>query len=291
MKPRNLYKFLAFGILGLLMYSCFPEQEVAPIKDPSNNPLATITPQGDYSLVKEGDTLVFDITLDKMIKNNVAIDIDILDGTTLVEDEQFVIEGTNIPAYGLSTQAFVYVLSNDFPDDANLGKLELNVTSDNDITWNFQLNPATQSVMVNSEVQNFNDPDALTIYFEWDDPEEVIDFDLLIEYETGGESWSADGATGNNPEKDKTIRNDYDSPYDGTYLVGIDPFDVPSSVDIPFTVTIGHANGTVSEFSGIFNTDDIGNYTADTFSAWGSTMYRVLTVVKTGNSYDVTFEF
>ena len=58
MKIRNIY--LVILTAGIVLTSCFPEQEVEPVDPPDDNPMVTITPAKDYSNVKEGDTLIFE---------------------------------------------------------------------------------------------------------------------------------------------------------------------------------------------------------------------------------------
>lgn len=290
---RIIFIFNIFGMVALLLLaSCYPEQEVAPVTDASKYPTVTIEPAGDYSTSTEGDVLVYNITVSAMVKHSVGFGVDLTE-ESLVEGEDYEVSGGTLAAYSLSTTISIHLLSDGWPEIGEA--FVFTISSDADPFWNWQLNANSDRESGNSMVMNVNDPNALTVAMKWDDPEGITDFDMLVESETVDPvfegSWSADGATGNNPEIDLSIRNDDpDGPYDGVYYVGVDPFDVPEG-DIHFEVRVGYPDGSVDIFEGTFNIANTDNYVTDTFTAWGIPMYRLIKVTKNGNSYDVSFDF
>lgn len=280
---RNILNNFLIGLaLILVVASCYPEQEVAPVDSPNDNPTVTIEPQGDYSTITEGDTLKYTITTSAFVKDNVTYAVE-LQESAAADATDFEVIGGVLGAYSGSTELWIVVLADDFPEEAEAFNFE--ISAESDMAWNWQINPASDVEVINGTIVNVNDPTLLTVAMQWVDPEHVIDFDMLIEGATLG-SWGT-AATADNPEISTAIWNADD---DDTFYVGVDPFAVVDG-DISFTFHVGHPDGSVEIFEGVFNKDNLGDYTTDQFTAWGIPMYRIATVVKTGSSYDVTFEF
>ena len=281
---RSIYRY-SWGVLSiaalLTWSSCSNEQEVSAIVSPNDFSTVTITPSTVPSLVNEGDTLKFTLTVDKMFTQDIDFSV-LYDATSEGLDVDYEVVGGTFPAYTLSTEVSVIILEDNFPEMSE--SLKLTLTSEPDYGFNFQLSPSSESLSMDLSITNVNNPDALTVSFAWDDPDHESDFDFLVESLSDG-SWSTSGATGSNPETDMSV--DTDSP-DGTYYFGVDPYSVVDG-DIAFTVNVGHPDGTVEVFSGAFNTSNLENYTTDLFSAWDTDMYRMVTVVKSGDTYTVTY--
>ncbi|MBU2886169.1 hypothetical protein KO507_10385 [Gilvimarinus agarilyticus] len=277
-----LYIYIAVAFLS----SCVNEREVAPIMDPTTKPLVTISTDDDLTSVSEGDVFTFNVMTSKLMKENIAFSYKESEGNASVEGMDFDVSSGVLAPYAFETTFTLEIPMDNFPQETTKLAIEIGSYELAD-TWQFS--PESEPYMVDVDVKNVNDPDALTIGVIWDDPEHVTDFDVLVEAEDQG-SWSNQGATGANPEIDTSIRSDYGDDTDDTYLVGLDPYDVPDG-DISFKVHVGYPNGDVEIFEGTFNKADLSTYIADDFTAFGSTMYRILRVVQTGNTYDVTFTF
>lgn len=271
-----MYLFMATCVL----FSCRPKQEVSPIISPDNYPLATFTTNNDLNNINKGDTLVFNISLDQMMKESLSFGIKILSGSVASEDA-FEVSGGLMASFTTETILTVYVIQDNFPEDDKQLEMEIGVF---EIGQRYLLNPATANPIISTLLKNVNNSIAITVSFGWEDPENETDFDLLVVSEDFG-AWSADGATSNNPEVDLSV---WTIDPDGNYFFGFDPYDVPNEVN-NYTLRVGHPDGTVEVFEGVIIESTIAeDFIADNFDAWGIPSYRLLSVSKTGSSYVVT---
>ncbi len=269
--------------LVTLFYSCYPEQDIEPVDSPDDLPNAVIEPAASNSdNPMEGDTLTYNITVDKLVANDVDFSVVFGDGNEIDSDDIEVIGGTLLQ-HRFETSISIVLIEDNIPEIDE--PLNFSISAEEDITWNWQLGPASEVETLNFALPNVNNPDALTLTFAWDDPDHEMDFDLFVEHATEG-SVSAQ-TTGDNPEIDMGLLNEYP---DGTYYIGVDPYDVQDG-DINFEVRFGEPNGDVEVFEGVFNVANLDDYQQDTFTAWAWPTYRVLTVVKSGDNYTATFEF
>lgn len=282
-KYINNLLLLAVGVL--FVFSCRPDQDVEDIIDATEKPRATITRVDDLTEVTEGDVLVFEVKMDKMMRESVDFDHEIADGNESVLHLDYDVEPGTVSEYSTTATIEVHVHDDGVPE--NTKKLAINVGAF-DLAQNFQLSPESDVFEVNVDVKNAQRDDALMIGFEWVDPEHVIDFDMLVEHADLG-SWSA-GATSDNPET-AVFDFDTDDPslYDGEIYVGVDPYDVPDG-QTPYVISVGHPDGTVEIFEGIFDTSKTSEYQVDNFSAWALPFYRVLHVTKSGSGFVVKHE-
>ncbi len=257
MKKSRIINIACLGVI-MFLYSCFPEQEVSPVKDPSNNSVATITPQGDYSIVKEGDTLVFDITVSKMVENAVQFSLQVDESSTIADDD-IVIEGGNLSSYSTGTQLTVIVVPDALPEEGET--FVFSISSEEDITWNFQLSPNSDVLMGNTKINNydfsldwsegtFEDMDMC----DWN-----VDFDIYVANADFSEGVFG-GATGACPLESASLSG---LP-DGTYDIYVDYYDggiegeLPN-VEIPYTASFSHNSGALFTIEGTYNgVDDVG---------------------------------
>lgn len=283
MKKYFIYNIAFFALVALILSSCYSGQDVAPIDSPDDNPTATLTPMADYSSVAEGDTLKYTISLDKTVRYDIQFGV-VYDDNSVVTAEDIEEIGGLLTAYSLETELWVILLADDFPEIDET--MEIEIGAGTDLAFNWQLSPASDVVTFSTALPNTNFDGGLTVAMSWPDPDHAIDFDFLVESELEG-SWGA-AATADNPEITTALWTTDD---DGSYFFGFDPYTVPSGVDVPFTISVGYPDGTVEFFDGAYNSNNTADYTVDQFTAWGSPMYRALTVVKTGSTFNVTFEF
>ena len=81
MKKSILYKLLAIVIVATSLSSCQEDQEVSAIQSTANYPVATYTvTKGDLNDFKQGDTLVYTITMDRMLEDDLSFTVQFGDG-------------------------------------------------------------------------------------------------------------------------------------------------------------------------------------------------------------------
>lgn len=285
MKNFIKYKIGALAFSMLVLAAC-DEQEVEAPMDPATKPTVTITRIDDAGSIEEGDTLIFEITTSKMLEHNsVAFVPSFADVAEVEEGLDYDFEGGVLAPFTTSTTLTVYVYDDGFPEADENFNFEI-VAPNWGQSW--QLNPQSDVEVIESSVANVNDPESLTIAFGWDDPEHHSDFDLLVNY--GETSWGA-AASSANPEIDNSISHNDEGGInvnDGTYYVGVDPYDVPDEVT-SYTISVGYPDGRVETFQGTFDQSKLDSYPTDYFAAYETDMYRMLVVEKNGDQYTVDF--
>lgn len=254
MNHKYINTFAYLLLSGVLLTSCFPEQEVEPVDSPDDNPMVTITPEADYSSLREGDTLRFDIAVDKMVQNPVGFEIALSEGSTADEDDFEVLGGT-LAAYSSSTTLEVIVTSDMMPETGETFAF----TIIPDFHWDFQLNPNGDKEPTSASVKDLDyslDWSAGTYENEdmcaWD-----IDLDIFLLNAAQSEG-DFSGATGACPLEHGTM---VELP-DDTYDIYVDYFDgsIPAGagVTIPWAVTFSNNSGELYTIEGSFNSDDVG---------------------------------
>ncbi|MEX1240142.1 MAG: hypothetical protein WEB30_10505 [Cyclobacteriaceae bacterium] len=254
MNNKYINSFASLLVTGLLLTSCFQEQEVEPVDPPNDNPVVTITPAATYSTVMEGDTLVFDITVDKMVQNPIAFGVELSDGSSADQDD-FVTSGGTLAAFSPSTTLQVIVTADMLPEKGETFAF----TIIPDFHWDWQLNPDSDKEPVNVTVKDLDyslDWSAGT--YEGEDMcEWGIDLDMFLLNAAQTEG-NFDGATGACPLEQGTM---IDLP-DDTYDIYVDYYDgsIPADAGaaIPFVVTFSNNNGELYTIEGSFNSNDVG---------------------------------
>lgn len=270
------YRIFGIALLATGLFACTAEQDVEPVISPDNKPAVTFTPSSSVTTLTEGDTLVYSIKTDKPIDRAVTFSAKINGGTAGEED--FTIESAVLQPYTTSVDMYIIANSDDMPEASETFDIEIGAYS---IADRYLLNPTTVNPTASFTITNVNDPTLLTVVFEW--PDEDTDIDIVVFSETEGE-WSDQGATGHNPEVDKSI---WLSDPTGTYYINIIDWD---SDTFTYKFTIGHPDGTNEVIEGTFDTTDYSVYTRDNWTSWGGSYpsYRVLKVVNSGTGFTVT---
>jgi len=252
MKLKNIY--LVILMAGVVLTSCFPEQEVEPVDPPDDNPMVTITPAGDYSNIKEGDTLTFDISVNKMIQYPLTFEVTLGDESTADADD-FITAGGTLAPFTNSTTLSIIVAGDYVPEEKEI--FAFTITPD--FHWDWQINPESDKEPVNATVKDLDftlDWSAGT-YEEVDMCEWDIDLDLFVMNAAGTEG-NFDGATGACPLEHGTLIGLPDDTYD----IYVDFWDgaIPggAGVEIPYVVTFANSNGAFYTIEGSFNSDDAG---------------------------------
>lgn len=272
MKLKYKSYLITLVTISTFFWSCQPEQEVEPIDSPDDNPVATIEPVGTISTsVNEGDTLMYMVSLESFIEMAVDWSTVIDDASTADITDIADGQGSILP-YTKEGQVVLVIADDRFPEKSETLKAEINASED--IGYNWQLNPDSDSEMVDVTVNNVNSDDALTIGLRWANADD--DWDLIIE--RPDESLSFAAATGNNPEVNEvTLTTDAD---DGEYLILVDPYEVSSSMT-EFELNYSTPDGSVTENTVSFIEAESENYSKS------QDYFIVGKVVKTGSNYVV----
>lgn len=278
MKRYNKLYILGLALVSCILPSCYDE-EVAEIVSPDDYPTVTITSDLVGNEVHEGDVVTYTISMDKMRTYNTPIALHIIDESS---DHLIDFEDVTIPAY--STEATIEVT---FTDDGlpsteeETIKYEIACFSD---AAKYLLNSESSYIAEELTIKNTNDPEALTIVFDWSTSD---DMDIVTWANTATDPmtpWGADGATGDQPEIDKTIK--LADPV-GTYYASF--LDWDAGVKFDYTLTIGHPDGKVEILNGTFDGTDTDQYTSDVWPMWGDpNAYRIIEVENDGSEFVVT---
>ncbi len=273
---RKHFKYLiiglvltAFGVTG-----CDDDDVSAPIS-PADYPVATFTTDFVGNEITEGETLTYTITIDKPIEYDLHFSVK-YDGTVDQGDFEE-LEDAVIPAYSTTVDISIPFLMDDVPEDTETMSIEI---GEFNLGTRYFLNTSTVNLIQELTVVNKNDPTLLTILFDWSNDEDI---DIVTWSATEGE-WGDGGATGAQPETDKSIW--LDDPV-GTYYVNIMDWGSPT---FDYTFTLGHPDGTNQVITGTFDADNLDMYINDTWTAWGGgyDSYRVLKVENDGSKFTVT---
>lgn len=284
MKKYINSKLIVLVLLVAAMASCSQEQEVSPVINAKDKSVATIKRTDSHGTnISEGDTIKYTITVSKLVDEKIDFTVDFSDESGIDESDYEVTGGT-LAAYTKSTTLEIAFIADNLPE---VGEKLIFEVGAFDLGQNWHLSPESDIDEVNTTLNNVNDPDFLTLAFGWEDPEHHSDFDFFTYL--GTTAWGA-AATSDNPEIDMSISHAYTADpndYDGTYYAGVDPYDVPDRLT-PYTISVGHPDGTVEFFEGTFDMEALDTYTTDFFSPWGMDTYRLLSIEKTGSNYVVT---
>lgn len=286
LKNIIMRKFIGYKLIGLALIvtglaACdTASQDVEPIVSPETYPVATIAPATTSTTIKEGDTLTYIITTDKMIDRAVTFTAVVTGGTAGADD--FTTAPAVLQPY--STHAELYVIANEdnMPEIAETLNLKISIES---IAERYIVNPNSVLPTASLTIENKNDPTLLTIVFSWatdDDMDMVIWSDTETYPHT---EWGDGGATASNPEFDTSI---WLSDPVGTYYVNVMDWD--AGIDFDYTFTLGYPDGSVEVITGIFTGTDKSGYVNDQWTAWGGSYdsYRILQVVNDGTKFTVT---
>lgn len=274
-------KFIGYKLIGLALIvtglaACdTASQDVEPIVSPETYPVATIAPATTSTTIKEGDTLTYIITTDKMIDRAVTFTAVVTGGTAGADD--FTTAPAVLQPY--STHAELYVIANEdnMPEIAETLNLKISIES---IAERYIVNPNSVLPTASLTIENQNDPSVLTIIFGWANDDDDIDIFAYF----GEEDWGS-AATSSNPEVLTTIWPDDPN---GTYYFGIDPYYVTTPT-FDYTISIGHPDGKVEFFEGTFDTGNLESYTVDTFDSWdGYPTYRLLEIENADGVFTIT---
>lgn len=264
-KLSIMRKFIKYKVIGLAfivisMVACDQaSQEPEPIGSPTGYPVSTITPTA--TTVMEGNSLIIDITVDKMIDRAITFTFNQTGGTA--DEEDYTVASATLQPYTKSVQMVIKALVDyDFTASETL-EGEIDVPS---IADRYLLNPSsTIPLGVSFTITNAVAP-GLEVSFSWHadvvigedtyDAAEYIDFDFLVSPETDfdiADPWASeigiyDAASGSHPEE-MTLSG----LADGTYVLWVDLYyndfipDSDGSVNIPIIASFTRQGTSVIE--------------------------------------------
>lgn len=237
------YKVLGVAFIVIGMVACdTASQEPEPVGSPDGYPVATFV-NATGTTVVEGNSIIYNITIDKTIDRAITFSFRQTGGTATEED--YTTESAVLAPYTKSTQLVIQTLE-DFDTDASetiIGEIGVFGIADR-----YLLNPSTVNPQVTFTITNFVSAD-LEVSFSWNadvtfggetyDAADYIDFDFYIADAEGfdiSDPWAnayADyrAATGSYPES-----INFEGYADGTYVL---------FVDLYYNDFVGYSDGSV----------------------------------------------
>lgn len=272
---------LFIGLLSITLVNCDAEEssvDPTPIGGTQELVTPTITPDVVPGDVDEGSSITFSIVFDKSVRQTVTW-VPVLVGGTGTEADLDLDVTAVMNAYRTSTSMTVDVISDGIPEMDQTVTIQLQPISVESGYWispNYDLPEFTYTI------KSFVDPNDLIVAFEWDE-NASHDMDMFAFSEVSG-PWDS-AATGDIPETKNLV---WGIDPDGTYFIGVDPYDVEDGVtEIDYKFSFGQPNGQIDVFEGSF---DYANrdttYTTDDYQ--GTTVYLLFNVVKVGTEFTIS---
>jgi len=284
MMKKIIYKIVGVALLIGSFVACdylrTAEQDASPVISPDNKPTVTFTATPSGNTFKEGESMVYTIQTNKMLDRALTFAAHQVGGAT--GDADYTAETVVLQPYSTEVKMVIDFVADDFPENEEDVQFEIGIFG---IAERYLIHPdVTNPINVDLKIKNQNDPEKLTIAFEWGD--ENVDYDIVTWSDTDDypmTEWGDGGATGSMPEIDKSI---WLSDPVGTYYVNIMDWDEPA---FDYKFSIGHPDGTVQFIEGTFDRS-ANEYTNDPWTAWGGSYdsFRVLKVEHNGSSFTVT---
>jgi len=239
---RNISKYIIPGLFLILLSfsSCdllrTAEQDASPIVEPNDTyPLIESFTVDNGSTVIEGDTVVYTLKMNKPIDRSLTFTPVVTEATTLVEGEDFDIEGPiTISPWETEGKMMVYTYSDVTPEESKTLAITLELNS---LAEKYLINPENVFNTVTVTVANYKSAN-LILEFSWDKDIDLgeegvysagdyVDFDAIISTAEGfdiNDPWATDvgiydAATGNHPEVIELAPGDLE---DGEYIVWFD---------------------------------------------------------------------
>lgn len=141
--------------------ACEYSQDVEPVMSPDGYPKFTFTPAEEYSNVKEGDTLYFTFTTDKMIDRAMTFRAKVVGGEA--NDEDFTVAPAIIAPYSTSSELQLIIPQDWDAEPLESASIEFGLFS---IAEKYMLHPSTTNPVVNLSIENYVS-DMLTVTIGW----------------------------------------------------------------------------------------------------------------------------
>ncbi|MDA3892366.1 MAG: hypothetical protein PF517_11945 [Salinivirgaceae bacterium] len=275
MRKNKIISILGFVVMALVFSGCY-EQEVADPISTEGYPVATITTDFSGTSLREGESIIFNIQLDKPIDHDLSFAPLVLEGS-IGDDHDYEISGGTVSAYETSGQLVVTFSDDMLAETSEQIKFEVGVhgIGDRYLLSESQVYPAFE--------YSVEPPNALTINFGWDSDD---DYDIVIYKDDSGypyTNFSDNGATVANPELDASIKITDTA----TFYVGVMNWGTPSA---DYTMLLESPDGSLETMTGTFDADNLSKYYMDDWSAWGGHYYsyRVIEIISSGSGFTIT---
>lgn len=168
---KNIWnKLIGLALFTVSFVACeTADQDTAPVISPDNKPTATFTPLTSYSTVTEGDTVIYNVSIDKTIDRSLTATARLVEGTA--DEDDFVVLSGIIKPY--STSASVMIIFNQDWDveDSETVKFEFGVFS---IADKYMLHTNTVNPSLSLTVDNYVS-DVLGVLVGWSQEVTMLD--------------------------------------------------------------------------------------------------------------------
>jgi|AntDeeMinimDraft_5_1070356.scaffolds.fasta_scaffold11233_2 hypothetical protein len=278
MKQLNTKYSIACATLLLVFFvaSCDQAEDPASTISTEDYPTVTVTSDLEGNTVAEGDTVNFEISLDRPPENIIPFDL-MISGEELSPDD-YTVSSVAYPAFGTEPVTVQVVFNQDnLPENEEISfSYKLAIT---DVGVRELVNPNSQLPSGNLTLVNRNNPNGLTVVLDWNTD---ADMDLFYVLYQGGTpvALNQDGATGAKPE---TIIDDTGTP--GTFYYSINPYAYEQAA-IDYTFRIGYPDQSVEFIDGSFDADAVtaGTGVLAPEPVLGAAYGRALKVTSTTNA-------
>jgi hypothetical protein len=164
-------KLIGLALLTVSFSACeTAEQETAPVISPDNKPTATITPLTSYSTITEGDTVIYNVSIDKIIDRSITVTARQVEGT--VDEDDYVVLPGVIQPYSNSTSVMIIFNADWDVEGAETAKFEFGVFG---IADRYLLHTNTVNPTLNLTINNYVS-DVVNAYFGWDTEFVVLNY-------------------------------------------------------------------------------------------------------------------
>jgi len=233
MKKYLIFNLAALALVLGTFVACEYSQDVDPIVSPDGYPRVTFTPAEAYSAVKEGDTVIYNVSVDKMIDRALTFNAVVAGGEG--DEDDFVSTPGVIAPYTSSAQVMVVFLQDWDAEATENISLEFGIFG---VAEKYLVHQSTENPVLDLTIENFVSDD-LTITIGWEqlvtgmeiiggevtlpngdvvewvdtveaeyDAHDFMDFDILISPAADfdpADPWASEignysAATGSNPE-------------------------------------------------------------------------------------------
>src|SRR5690606_22040 len=209
-------------LLAMVFTSCDPRtNDVDPsdLGSTDHYPTITVTPSvSNGSTVTEGSSITFDISMDRSIDENIDFVATLVSGT--VGENDIVLGSGRVAAYSTTTSVTVNIIDDSYPEIDENATIKIEAADDSSDFW---LNPQTVLSNYDYTIQDPVNPDLIVV-LEWD-YDAAPDLDMFAFNSVLG-AWDY-AATADTPEIKNIV---WGSDPDGTYYIGIDPYEVTPGV-------------------------------------------------------------
>lgn len=278
---KYTYKLLLLFV-GVLLLSCDArkDEDVEPIGTTEFLPEATVTADVSEGQIEQGTMITYAIELDKPFAYPTQFKATLAEGSSegIRVGQDVVLGTTKIAAYTTSTEITVSFPNDGFPQETLTAKIIIEPTN---ATNAANLENDLSTKVYTYELLNVNSNEGLTVGMNWNQ-DQATNIDVVA-YDSEGSEHSF-VATGDVPEVEVLILN---TDADGTYYVGIDPYELIEE-QFEFNFGLHKPNGETVSFEGVFDNENLEQYTADVSPSLETDTYRLLKIVKTGSDYTIS---